>query len=194
VPEILPAHAPSPRTLLAWDGTAYRPIHIDALGNVQVDVVGGRIGMYNAYVHVQDQKAVGVDGGGFTFGAWRLRDINTEQADTLGICAIAANQITLAAGTYRCLITCPAHRVDRHQTRLRNVTAVATLLRGTSEWSAALGDVASRSIISGRFTLAAVSILEIQHQCSATRAGTGFGVAAGFGVEIYTDAEFWREW
>ncbi len=36
MPEILPDHVPSPRTLLAWDGTAYRPITIDAAGRVQV--------------------------------------------------------------------------------------------------------------------------------------------------------------
>ena len=39
MPEIIPNHVPSPRTLLAWDGTAYRPITIDAAGHVQVDVL-----------------------------------------------------------------------------------------------------------------------------------------------------------
>jgi len=43
MPEVLPDHVPSPRTLLAWDGTAYRPIHIDALGNVQIDVVASAL-------------------------------------------------------------------------------------------------------------------------------------------------------
>jgi len=39
MPEIIPNHVPSPRTLLAWDGTAYRPITIDAAGNLQIDVL-----------------------------------------------------------------------------------------------------------------------------------------------------------
>jgi len=43
MPEILPYHTPSPRTLLAWDGTAYRPIHIDAAGNVQIDVLASAL-------------------------------------------------------------------------------------------------------------------------------------------------------
>ena len=38
MPEVLPGHVPSPRTLLAWDGTAYRPITINAAGQVEVDV------------------------------------------------------------------------------------------------------------------------------------------------------------
>lgn len=36
MPDIIPSHAPSPRCLLAWDGTAYRPIKIDDEGVVQV--------------------------------------------------------------------------------------------------------------------------------------------------------------
>jgi len=43
MPEIIPNHVPSPLTLLAWDGTAYRPITIDALGNVQVDVLASAL-------------------------------------------------------------------------------------------------------------------------------------------------------
>jgi len=39
MPEIIPNHVPSPRTLLAWDGTAYRPVTIDAAGHVQIDVL-----------------------------------------------------------------------------------------------------------------------------------------------------------
>jgi len=39
MPETLPDHVPSPRTLLAWDGTAYRPLTIDAAGHLQLDVV-----------------------------------------------------------------------------------------------------------------------------------------------------------
>lgn len=43
MPEIDPENVPSPRTLLAWDGIVYRPIHIDALGNVQIDVVASNL-------------------------------------------------------------------------------------------------------------------------------------------------------
>jgi len=39
MPEIIPNHVPSPRTLLAWDGTAYRPATIDAAGHLQIDVL-----------------------------------------------------------------------------------------------------------------------------------------------------------
>jgi len=39
MPDTIPNHVPSPRTLLAWDGTAYRPVTIDAAGHVQIDVL-----------------------------------------------------------------------------------------------------------------------------------------------------------
>lgn len=153
----------------------------------------GAAGFYDAYVCVRDVKAQNTDGGAFNQGAWRTRDINDEQADADGICTIAANQITLAAGTYRCIISCPGHRVDMHQARLYNTTTAALLLTGTSEVSEDSAYVTSRSFIVGRFTLAGAHVLEIQHRCSFTIAVNGFGEACDFGEEIYTIAEFWRE-
>ncbi|GAI67677.1 unnamed protein product [marine sediment metagenome] len=194
MPEILPDNVPSPRTPLGWDTVRYRPLSIDAAGNLQVVIVGGRVGMYRDYVHVQDQKARNTPGGGFTLGAWRTRDINTELADTGGICAIAANQITLQAGVYQYLISCPAFKVEHHQAVLYNVTAAVIIRTGTSEISGAADAVMSRSVIVGRTTLAIASVLEIRHQSSATRAGDGFGSPANITAEVYTVAEFWREW
>lgn len=194
MPETFPDHVPSPRTLLGWDGTRYRALGMDAAGNVRVVLLGRGIGMYEAYVHVQDRKAQNTDGGAFNNGAWRTRVINAELDDTASICTIAANQITLQPGTYRCLITCPAYMASPHQARLQNITAGVTLLTGTSEMTVSTTNVCTRSVISGRFTLAVASVLEIQHQSTATRAGDGFGVAANFTTEVYTDAEFWREW
>lgn len=150
-------------------------------------------GFYDAYVCVRDEKAQNTPGGGFTNGAWRVRDINDEQADADAICTIAGNQITLATGTYRCIISCPAYRVARHQARLYNTTAADVLLVGTSEATGDAGYTTSRSFIVGRFTLAAAHVLEVQHQCENTIAVNGFGLEANFTDEIYTVAEFWRE-
>jgi len=193
MPEV-PENPPSPRTPLGFDSVRYRPLSIDAAGNLQVVIVGGRVGMYRDYIHVQDRKAMGADGGGFTLGAWRTRDINLELDDTGAICTIAANQITLQAGVYRCLITCPAIRAHHHQARLRNITAGLTMVLGTNEYTISTDTISTRSVVMGRFTLAVASVLEVQHQCTATQAGNGFGTSCGFGFEIYTDAEFWREW
>lgn len=149
-----------------------------------------------AYLCYQDQKTQNTDGGGFTSGAWRTRDINTEVADTGGFGSVASNQITLAAGTYRCFIHAPAYSVTKHQARLQNITDTATTLVGTSEYAshtASADQPESRSIIVGRFTIAGTKTFEVQHQCSATEGTNGFGVKANFTTEIYTVAEFWKE-
>jgi len=147
------------------------------------------------YVCVIDQKAQGTNGGTFSTGAWRTRTINTEQADTDGLCSLSSNQITLAAGVYRCHIGCPAWDVLSHQARLYNVTASALVLQGSTAYtnpSAWSGGVQSRSYIIGQFTIAAAQALEVQHRANTTCASVGFGVAANFGAEIYTVAQFWQ--
>lgn len=156
--------------------------------------VGGGAGLYESYVHVNDEKAQNTDGGTFTLGAWRTRDINQEKSDADGICSIASNQITLDAGTYRCFITCPASYVGRHQAQLYDTTGSAVLLLGTSSFvPTAVVVTQGIATVQGRFTIASQSVLEVQHQSQATRATTGFGLACNFGVEVYTQAEFWKE-
>lgn len=149
------------------------------------------------YLCYQDQKAANTAGGGFTSGAWRTRDLNTEVADSGGHGSVASNQITLAAGTYRVRGSAPAFYVGQHKTRLRNVTDGVTLALGTSEYTnpgASTGYDQTRSILIGRFTLAGSKVLEVQHQCNSTRATDGFGQASNFGEsEVYAEIEFWKE-
>ncbi|MBA7633510.1 hypothetical protein ES703_41078 [subsurface metagenome] len=149
--------------------------------------------MYDAYVCLRDLKPQGTDGGTFSTGAWVTRDLNDEQADPQEICALAANQFILAAGTYRALITCPAFRVNRHKARLYNVTAAALLLLGTNEHSQTAAYTATRSHIAGRFTVEADQVLQIQHRCQTSNADDGFGRDCNYDQELYTIAEFWRE-
>lgn len=146
-----------------------------------------------AYIMVSDQKTQNTQGGTFTSGAWRTRDINTEDADTGNNCSVSSNQITLAAGTYRCRIFCPAFNVNQHQARLQNVSDSSTVLTGQSCYQRQTSGDSGVSIISGRFTLSAQKTLEIQHQCTTTNATNGFGVACNFTTEVYTIAEFWKE-
>lgn len=149
--------------------------------------------LVNRYVKVSDVKAQGVHGGTFTFGAWRTRDINTEDSDDANICSIAGNQITLEAGTYICSISCPACRVVNHKAQLYNITDAAQTLLGTAEFCVAGQNIVTRSFIVGQFTIAAQKVFEVQHWGAATQTSNGFGSYANFGGnEVYTVAEFWR--
>jgi len=157
------------------------------------DLSQARIEMAD-YVKVSDVKATTTLGGTFTSGAWRTRVINTEDSDASGICSIASNQITLAAGTYICMIVAPALSCDSSVARLYNISDTAVELLGNNKFSSNAGSYAdSDAIVAGKFTIASAKVFEVQHDCQTTRANYGFGTQNYSGLdEIYTIAEFWR--
>ena len=145
------------------------------------------------YIRIIDEKAANTAGGTFTNGAWRTRDLNKEDSDRGGHASLSSNKITLAAGTYICKITAPAHAVSQHKLKLYNTTGATNVLVGTSETTDNADGVTTRSVVSGRFTIAAAQALEVQHRCATTAATTGFGNATNVSeVEVYTVAEFWK--
>jgi hypothetical protein len=154
---------------------------------------GGGGGGAEDYILIRDEKSSGTPGGTFTASGWRTRDLNTIISDIGNHATLATNQITLGAGTYRYQISAPAYYVNRHQVRLYDVSnsAVITNSEGSSEYN--LTEVQTRSFTTGKFTLTGTTILEIQHYCTGGLATYGFGVPGGFGKEIYTIAEFWKE-
>lgn len=152
------------------------------------------------YFSVVDQEISGTPGGTFAAGAWQQRTLNTILANDSAIAgSLLNNNITLNPGTYRTLTTVPAYRVLRNAARLQNITTGVTLLPGSSEFafdSGATGGT-TRSIITGRFTISQVSVIQVQHQCQQTISTNGFGIESGssFTVsdEVYTTSDFWLE-
>lgn len=153
-------------------------------------LLGGGVGVAGDFAMIQDQKANGTDGGTFTAGAWRTRDLNTEVVNEITGSALAANVLTLPAGTYRVTGLVPAFRVDRHQGRLQDTTNATTLVTGSTGYAAAVQAMTTYSILQGQFTLADTADVELQHQCQATRATDGFGLDGSFGGgEVYSQIE-----
>ena len=145
-----------------------------------------------ALLQVVDQKAQNTNGGTFTSGAWRTRDLQTVRTNEISGASVATNQITLPAGTYYCEWSAPAHNnasIARNQTRIFNITDSAVILLGGSGSTASNSQF--NSLGSGRFTLSGTKALELQHQTDNTRAGDGFGVAANFTSEIYAQVKIW---
>ena len=179
---------------LAWTITEDGP-------NLRVQVAGTAAGgatpLFTAYILIEDQKASGTDGGSFNSGAWRQRDLNTLVADTGGFASVASNQFTLAPGAYLCDITCPAASVGRNQARLQNITDSATVGSGTSEYTSGSALDVTESRIVAWLIIAATKTFQVQHQCEASKATNGFGVASGGGFtvahETYTRVQLWKQ-
>lgn len=129
------------------------------------------------------------DGGTFTSGAWQTRQLNTISGDAFA--SLAANQVTLAAGTYLVYGWAVANSVDKHIAKLYNVTDASDILIGSNASALAAGTEQTNSVIEGYFTIAGSKLIELRHRCQTTKATTGYGSNANFGVnEIYSSLTF----
>jgi hypothetical protein len=102
----------------------------------------------------------------FALNTWSRRQLNTVVANQIPDALLdvggTLGQISLAAGTYRARFAGNASwNAASHQARLYNVTAGAVLAQGLTVRTTGERTHASHGI--GRFTLAAPSIIEMQH-------------------------------
>ena len=132
---------------------------------------------------IADVKSVSTDGGTNTINIWQTRDLNTEIDDPENIVSISANQFTLQAGKYLIEWSCPAYAVDRHVSRLYNITTSTVEGEGTALYSGSDNNVTTGAAI---VTVASANALEIQHYTQTAKAGDGFGVDAITGNSVYT--------
>lgn len=138
----------------------------------------------------QDRKTLNTNGGTFTQGAWRTRDITTEVSDPQNLATLSSNQLTVAsAGNYLLWCVLCADQVATHRSRvIRNPSSPVVLFESVNAYTSTTSGVAEvPSILVGRFNLpSANEVLEIQHYCGSTRATNGFGGAFNFGDhEVY---------
>ena len=148
----------------------------------------------SALLHVRDEKSAGTDGGSFTSGSFQTRTLNTVMTNEISGASLSSNQIILPSGTYYIEALAPAVYVDRHKTKLRNITDSTDTLIGTSE-STGIDSAdynTTTSFVRGRFTIAAQKTFELQHRAENTL-GFGFGYNSNFGVvEVYADVQIWK--
>lgn len=138
--------------------------------------------------YVKDVKAATTDGGTFTSGAWRTRDLTTlENPFNVTWISLAANQFTLQAGTYEIDGEAPARAVDSHKTKIRNITASTDDIIGAEANTGSAVAAENRSRVMGILTVTGPTVFELQHQCTTTKATNGFGSNGGFSVsEVYS--------
>lgn len=164
--------------LKVWNGTSWEYTGRDGTDGVGYAVVA------------RDEKAQNTGGGAFNSGAWNTRTLNTLY-DPSSIASLSSNQVTLPAGTYLARGGGVGRNVDRHQTRLQNVTDASTVLAGCPMYAAAAVGEENESHFSGTFTIASSKAFELQHQCQTSNGGAqGYGVEGNFTTEVYGWLEF----
>ena len=141
-------------------------------------------------LHVRDEKADETPGGSASGDTFNVRDLNTVVTNEISGASLTSNQITLPAGTYSIEASAPAHSVNGHQLRLRNITDTATELVGLSGFSGVDG-ASIHAFITGRFTISAEKVFELQHYARSAQATDGLGRVATSGakteIEIFAD-------
>jgi len=144
-------------------------------------------------LHVRDEKASGTAGGTFTSGAWQTRTLNTSLTNEISGASLSSNQIILPSGTYYIDAIAEVYTGENHKLKLRNITDSSDVLIGSSNYSSGSGFVAGNSRVIGRFTISSRKTFELQHRCSATVSGNGFGASCSFSVvEVYADVKIWK--
>ena len=153
------------------DGSANQVMKTDGSGNLSF----GAGGLFSSYAIISDTKASNVNGGTFSSGAWRTRDLNTENADADNIVSISSNQFTLQAGSYLIKFQSTGFKVDRHITRLRDITNSANKGYGIMAYSNISNATSNISPGMARVTISGATVYEIQHACQTTKSTNGMG-------------------
>ena len=148
-----------------------------------------------SYALLADRYAANAgDRGTFTSGDWRTRSINTEVVDTDNIVSLSSNQFTLQAGTYQIKFGACAYKVNRHITRLRQISpTVQTIAAGSSQYSWSSGADLSWSRGFARLTISQATAYEIQHYCQTTYSNNGFGFQMTYSTSDYVQVEIYKE-
>jgi len=145
------------------------------------------------FIILRDQKTNGTVSGTFTSGARRTRDLTLEALDTGNHCTLAANQFTLAAGTYNYRHNVQAHKVDGHKSWLRNISDSVDVAVSNVGFSDASFSLNIASLVETQFTIAAVKTFEIQHICQSTQITSGFGTTAVGLTDVEIYSQVWME-
>jgi len=129
-----------------------------------------------------ETQSSATNGGTYTASAYVKRTLNTTVLNNIAGCSISSSVITLAAGTYQVLAFCPSIRTGNTRARLYDTSNTTTLVQSPNHYvdSSSGGDV---STVSGVFTLAASTNMELQMRGSATLASVGLGTSLSTGED-----------
>jgi len=148
------------------------------------------------YIRVIDKKVAGTAGGPSGATTWNVRDLTDIDVNTGSVASLDTNKVKLPAGTYMAKVTAPAHgAVGVHRVALVDVTASPEVKLCVGGTLSGLANAVQPAVVSGMFTLAEESEIEVRHYTANAIVTNGLGLPADVDSddEIYTIAEFWME-
>jgi hypothetical protein len=142
------------------------------------------------YCIISDIKSSGTNGGSSVKNAWTIRDLNTITGNTL-LFSLQNNTFTIKEpGNYKISIKSVVNGCRNNQLRLYNNTDNSVAAYGLCSFASSgntLSDSGNdTSLLDYILTISVPKTFEIQHICSKSVNKTGFGLAGGFGEELYT--------
>ena len=138
-----------------------------------------------AILHVQNQQTAGTQGGTSTSLTLHTRVLNTVVYNGITGASLAANQITLPAGTYYVNAQASGHSSRRNRIQLYNVTDAGIELLGVSQYALIDGN---SPFLRGEITIAAEKDFELRHYIENGFATAGLGYSHLIGrTEVYSD-------
>lgn len=134
---------------------------------------------------IQDQKASGTTGG-TSLNNFNTRVLNTIVKNTISGASLAANAITLPAGTFRVWASAPAYAAGPHQLFLYSAGVSGYVLKGSSQSMAGTGNANQEpSVLFGEFTIASAENFILKHWIRDVGADA-LGAAVSSGItEVY---------
>lgn len=152
----------------------------------------------NSRLHVQYQVSQNTADAAIPANAWTTRNLNTVVTNDISA-VLGTNQLTLASGTYFCMIRVPqSYSVVNSgtligQSRLFNITSSAASIIGNANrmvWNVSSGSISYNldSWITGMFTAAGSQVFAVQSFQNTALAPQAGNIA----TEVYTDVNIWK--
>ena len=136
---------------------------------------------------ISEVQSSGTNGGDFNSGSPVIRTLNDIKGDT-EIASVTSDRITVKKGKYHIRVEAPANAVNSHMAYLiLDPAGTPITIEGTSEYSDSATNTVTRSTVDHTVEVDDELVLEVQHECGASKAGNGRGVSGALSTnETYT--------
>ena len=136
---------------------------------------------------LSDVRASGTFGGAVATGSFITRTLNTVDDPTGVVSALASNQFTLPAGTFKITASAPTTGSDITKAKIRNITDSTDAIIGQSSMIQSVNTIEKATSLEGYVTITSSKVFELQQRFTTNAGATATGYPSSFGVnEVYS--------